>query len=116
MKIIRFGFSSRIDVATPLTFFAFSPIKYNISIFYLFCAILKYIRDNEKNFPLIYLFFSNLSIFYYYLKCYLINTTLHNGMILSTLSISSHDFALCFSKDIAPMKIVFLDYKPMIIS
>ena len=29
--------------------------------------------------------------------------TLHNGMILSILSISSHGFALDFSKDLIPM-------------
>ena len=35
--------------------------------------------------------------------------TLHNGMILPTLSISSHDFVLGFPKDF--MERVFLDYK-----
>ena len=42
-------------------------------------------------------------------------TTLHNGMISSTLNISSHGFALGFPKGLVPMKIVFFDYKPRII-
>ena len=40
-------------------------------------------------------------------------TTLHNGMLLSTLSISSRDFALGFSK--RPDEVVFLTSKPIII-
>ena len=43
-------------------------------------------------------------------------TTLHNGMILSTLSISSHDFAFVSPKGLIPNGEVFLTYKPMIIS
>ena len=39
-------------------------------------------------------------------------TDLHNGMILSTLSISSHGFALGFPKGFIPIEIVFLTYKP----
>ena len=42
-------------------------------------------------------------------------TTLHNGMILSTLSISSHGFALGFSKRPHINGDVFLTYKLMII-
>ena len=42
-------------------------------------------------------------------------TRLSNGMILSTLSISSHGFALGFPKGLMPMELVFLTYKPMII-
>ena len=41
--------------------------------------------------------------------------TLHNGMILSTLSISSHVFALGFPKRPHTNGDVFLTYKPMII-
>ena len=41
-------------------------------------------------------------------------TNLHNGMILSTLSISSHGFVLRFSKRSHPLEIVFITYKPMI--
>ena len=43
-------------------------------------------------------------------------TTLHNGMILSTLSIGSHGFALDFPKRPHTNEDVFLTYKPMIIS
>ena len=43
------------------------------------------------------------------------NTTLHDGIILSTLSINSRGFALGFPKDLVPMELVFFDYKPMII-
>ena len=42
-------------------------------------------------------------------------TTLHNGMILSTLSINSRDFALGFSKRPCTNGDVFLTYKPTII-
>ena len=40
---------------------------------------------------------------------------LHNGMILSTLRISSHDFVFGFPKRPHVNKYVFLTYKPMII-
>ena len=40
--------------------------------------------------------------------------TLHDGMILSTLSISSHGFALDFPKGLIPTEIVFFTYKSMI--
>ena len=36
------------------------------------------------------------------------NHDLHNGMILSTLSISSHDFAFGFSKSLVPMEMYYL--------
>ena len=39
----------------------------------------------------------------------------YNGMILSTLSVSSHGFALGFSKRPNINRDVFLTYKPMII-
>ena len=39
-------------------------------------------------------------------------TTLHNGMILSTLSISSHGFALGFPKRPHINRDIFLTYKP----
>ena len=42
-------------------------------------------------------------------------TTLHNGMILSTLSISSHGFAFGFPERPHTNGDVFLTYKPMII-
>ena len=42
-------------------------------------------------------------------------TTLHNGMILSTLSMNSHDFALGFPKGPHTSGDVFLTYKSMII-
>ena len=32
-------------------------------------------------------------------------TNLHNGMILSTLSINSSSFTFCFPKDLVPMEI-----------
>ena len=41
-------------------------------------------------------------------------TTLQNGMILSTLSISSHGFAWASPKGLIPMEIVFLTYKLII--
>ena len=37
------------------------------------------------------------------------------NMILSTLNINSHDFALSFPKNLTPMKRVLFDYKFMII-
>ena len=42
-------------------------------------------------------------------------TTLHNGMILSSLSISSHGFALGFPKSPHTNGDVFLIYKHMIV-
>ena len=42
-------------------------------------------------------------------------TTLHNGMIFSTLSISSRSFALGFPKGLITMEIVFFAYKLTII-
>ena len=41
-------------------------------------------------------------------------TDLHNDMILSTLSISSHGFVLVSPKGLISMEIVFLTIKPMI--
>ena len=41
-------------------------------------------------------------------------TTLHNDMILSTLSIISHDFVFCFPKKPHTNGDVFLTYKSMI--
>ena len=41
-------------------------------------------------------------------------TTLHNSMILSTLSISSRGFAFVSPKGLVPMETVFLTYIPMI--
>ena len=43
------------------------------------------------------------------------NTTHHSGMILSTLNISSHSYALGFLKGLILMERVLFDYKPMII-
>ena len=48
-------------------------------------------------------------------KVVLGTTTLHNGMILSTLNISSRGFALGFPKRPPTNEDVFLTYKPMII-
>ena len=42
-------------------------------------------------------------------------TDIHNGMILSILSISSRDFAFGFLKRPRTNRDVFLTYKPMII-
>ena len=42
-------------------------------------------------------------------------TNLYNDMILSTLSINSHDFAFGFPKGLVPIKIVFLTCKPVIL-
>ena len=42
--------------------------------------------------------------------------TFHNDMILSALSISSHDYALGFPEGLRPMEIAFIHYKLMIIS
>ena len=42
-------------------------------------------------------------------------TNLHNSMILSTLSISSHDFALNFHKMSRTVEMYSFTYKPMII-
>ena len=59
--------------------------------------------------PIVYKVFIELFMLYYFLITF---ENLHNGMILSSFTISSHGFAMCFPGDFIRIEIIFLDHKP----